>query len=88
MSANIPLLYNIIGVYRGIHYFLIFALKHGLWVLVRTASINDAVLTCTNKLCFEQKDEKNLLNISTENCYFYSYINSQYKCIRHVIVMF
>ena len=25
-------------VYRGIHYFLIFALKHRLWVLVRTAS--------------------------------------------------
>ena len=26
------------GVYRGIHYFLIFALKHRLWALVRTAS--------------------------------------------------
>ena len=27
------------GVYRGIHYFLNFALKHRLWVLVRTASL-------------------------------------------------
>ena len=34
-----PLLYSKIGVYRGIHYFLNFALKHILWVLVRTASI-------------------------------------------------
>ena len=28
-----------IGVYMGIHSFLIFALKHRLWVLVRTASL-------------------------------------------------
>ena len=28
-----------IGVYRGLHYFLIFALKHRLRVLVRTASL-------------------------------------------------
>ena len=27
------------GVYRDIFYFLIFALKHRLWVLVRTASV-------------------------------------------------
>ena len=32
-------IYSKTGVYRGIHYFLIFALKHILWVLVRTASI-------------------------------------------------
>ena len=31
--------YSKTGVYRGIHYFLIFALKHRLWVLVRTASV-------------------------------------------------
>ena len=31
--------YSKTGVYRGIHYFLIFALKHRLWVLVRTASL-------------------------------------------------
>ena len=29
-----PLLYSKTGVYKGIHYFLIFALKHRLWVLV------------------------------------------------------
>ena len=40
-----PLLYSKTGVYRGVHYFLIFALKHRLWILVRTAS-------------FEQKYEK------------------------------
>ena len=34
-----PLLYSKNGVYRGIHYYLIFALKHILWVLVRTDSI-------------------------------------------------
>ena len=31
--------YSKIGVYRGIHYFLIFALKHRLLVLVRNASM-------------------------------------------------
>ena len=34
-----PLLYSKTGVYRGMNYFLIFALKHILWVLVRTASM-------------------------------------------------
>ena len=34
-----PLSYSKTGVYRGIHYFLIFVLKHRLWVLVRTASV-------------------------------------------------
>ena len=34
-----PLLYSKTGVYRGDHSFLIFALKHRLWVLVRTASL-------------------------------------------------
>ena len=35
----IPLLNSKTGVYRGIHYFLIFALKHRLWVLDKTASV-------------------------------------------------
>ena len=39
------------GVNRGIHFFLIFALKHRLWVLVNV----EAVLTCTHNLCFKQK---------------------------------
>ena len=29
-----PLLYSKTGVYRGIHYFLIFSLKHRLWIFV------------------------------------------------------
>ena len=35
----------------GVYIFLIFALKHRLWVLT------EAVLTCTHDLCFEQKYE-------------------------------
>ena len=53
------------GVYRGVHYFHIFALKHMLWVL------DEAVLTCTHNICFEQKYE-NRQTISNENCHFYS----------------
>ena len=33
--------------------------------------LNEAVLTCTHNLCFEQKYE-NSQKISTENCHFYS----------------
>ena len=50
-----PLLYSKIGVYRGRHNFLIFALVHRLWVLV---SLSEAVLMCSHDLCFEQKQEK------------------------------
>ena len=34
-----PLLYSKTAVYRGINIFLIFALKHRMWVLVRKASV-------------------------------------------------
>ena len=34
-------------------YVFIFALKHRLWVLVRTASVSEAVLTSNHNLCFE-----------------------------------
>ena len=34
--------------------FLFFALKHRVWILVRTASIG-VVLMCTHSLCFGQK---------------------------------
>ena len=37
---------------------LISAQKHRLWVLVRTASSCEAVLTSTHNICFEQKYEK------------------------------
>ena len=38
-SPYTPLLNSKTGAYRGIHFFLIFAPKHRLWVLVRTASL-------------------------------------------------
>ena len=44
-------IYGKLGVYRGIHYFLIFAPKYRLWVL-----------TCTHNLCFEQKYENSKKN--------------------------
>ena len=47
ISPYTPLLYSKTGVRRGIPIFLIFALKHRLWVLP------EAVLTCTQNLCFE-----------------------------------
>ena len=68
-----PLLYSKTGVYRGIHYFLIFAPKH---------SLTEAALTCTHNLCFGQKSE----NIKkkkkmTENCHFYIRKNCCIQCI-------
>ena len=68
-----PLLNSKTGVYRGKHYFLIFALKHILWVLVRTASI------------FEQKYENSQNNL-TESCHFFSREKSLYiawACFRN-----
>ena len=44
-----PLLYSKTGVYRGIFFFLIFAVKH------RSCVLSEAVLKCTHNLCFEQK---------------------------------
>ena len=74
-----------VSVYRTIGplVLLIFAPKHRLWVLVRTASLlvrtTEAVLTCTQNQCFEQKYEK-YLQFSSENEHFYSRI---YGCILH-----
>ena len=51
------------GVYIN---FLISAQKHRLWVLVRTASLAEAILTSTHNLCFEQKYE-NYQNFSSES---------------------
>ena len=39
ISVYTPLIYSKIGVYNGIHNFLMFALKQKLWVLFRTASL-------------------------------------------------
>ena len=65
-TPYIPLLYSKTGVYRDIHYFLIFSLKHRLWVLVST----EAVLTCTNDLCFRAKIRK-YHKFSSKNNYCY-----------------
>ena len=43
----------------------------------RQNRLNEAVLTCTYNICFEQKYE-NSQTISTENCYFYSSEKSLY----------
>ena len=67
IPPNTPLLYSKTGDYRGIHYFLIFAL-------------NEAVLTCTHNICFGQKYENSITN-STENCHFYS--REKNSCILH-----
>ena len=56
-----PLLNNKTGVYRGIHFFLIFALKHRMWVQIMG----------THNLCFEQKEEKYQI-FSIEIYHFYS----------------
>ena len=52
-----PLLYNITGVYMGIHYLLIFAL-------------NEAVLTCTHNICLSKNMKIVGLKKSTQNCHF------------------
>ena len=53
-----PHFYIVKLVFTGIYIFLIFALKHRLWVLARTASLIEAALTSTHNLCFEQIQEK------------------------------
>ena len=73
--------------------FVIFALKHRLWVLT------EAVRTCTHNLCFVRrfyrvptiyvmsKNKKKYHNFSYENYYFYSREKSMYiawTCFRHV----
>ena len=65
-----PLLYSKTGVYRGIHFFLIFALKHRLWVLV---------LMCTRNQCFEQKYE----NSKKNQMKFVIFTAVKNRCILH-----
>ena len=77
-TPHVPLLYSKTWVYRGTPIFLIFAQKHRLWVLVRTAS------PIAHNLCFEQTLE-NYLNFSTEN--FFNFHNLKIcimTCFRHV----
>ena len=68
--------------FTGVYiFFIIFALKHKLWVLVRNR-LNEAVLTCTNNLCFEQNRE-NITNFHLKIVNFYSFKNC---CILHRLV--
>ena len=66
------------GVYRGIHYFLIFALNIDFWYSL-------AGLTCTHNLCFS-KNKKNVKIFRLKIVIFNSFKN---RCILHrrVIVM-
>ena len=59
-----------IGVYRGICYFLIFDLKHRLWVLIRTASLRQFL--CAPTINVLSKNKKNIKKFSSENYHFYS----------------
>ena len=58
-----PLLYSETGVCRGIPIFLIFAPKHRLWVLVRTASARRFLRVPT--IYALSKNKKNMKNILT-----------------------
>ena len=49
--------------------------------------LTDANLTCTHKLCLEQKYE-NSQNNSTENCHFYSCEKMAHMLHGHVFVMY
>ena len=65
-----PLLYRLAEVYRGIHYFLIFALKHILWVHVRTASIY--VLSKNMKIVKKKNQMKVVIFTAVKNgCIFH-----------------
>ena len=70
-----PLLYSKIGVYRSMHYFRIFALKHRLWVLLRTSK---AVLTCAHNLFFEQKIKRNIKLFHMKIINFYKFEKLHY----------
>ena len=49
-------------------YIIISGQKHRLWVLIRS---EQAVLTSTHNLCFEQKYEKNIIFFLSENVQFW-----------------
>ena len=72
--------------FTGVYFFLFFALKHRLWVLVRTACLSEAVLTCTHNLCFRVNIRK-YRNFSSEIIVFTAL---KYYCLLNgrVIVMF
>ena len=70
-------LYSKTGVYRGIHFFLIFASKHRLWALVRIASVRRVptinVLSKNKKKTFKRNHLKTNILTAVKYC-----------CILHV----
>ena len=78
--------------YSGILFCFIFALKHRLWVLIRTASsrrfdeavLDEVVQTCTNNPWFEQKIRNIYIFFQLKYCPFYSRKKSQ---LRHDITI-
>ena len=75
-----PLLYSKTLVYRCIHFFLIYAIKHRLWVLIRTASMRRRRFKCVPTINVLSKNEEN-------NIIFHLKINIftavKYCCILH-----
>ena len=79
-----PLLYSKTWVYRGIYYFFISALKHRLWVLVRTASSRRFWRVLT--IYVLSRNMKKYQNFLSENFHFLVVKCSVYLN-RHVFVM-
>ena len=77
-TPYIPLLYSKSGVYMGIHYLLIFALKHIVWVLVRT---------CTHNICFELKYENSKKKKINRKLSFFTAVKNRRMLHGHVFVM-
>ena len=67
--SHIPLLYSITGVYRGITIFLLFAPKHTLWVLVRTASTRRFQRVPTIYVLSKNKKNINVFLLKSFNIY-------------------
>ena len=70
-----PLFYSKTGVY---HFFLIFALKHRLWVLVRTASVSGSNVYSNSMFC--AKTRKNIKKFHLKIIIFSTFRN---YCILH-----
>ena len=68
-----------IGVYRGKHYFLIFALKHRLWVLINIR-LFEAVQMCTYNLYSQNCSSKNYRFHSCEKLLLNYHINIHLIC--------
>ena len=77
-TPQTPLLYSKTGVCRGIPIFLIFAPKHRLWVLVRTASPRRFLRVPTIYVLSKKKEKYQFF--SAENFHF---LSSNNLCLLH-----